>query len=111
MNNTYYIEKSVIASVINSEIEHSLNSNYFNDMFHRKLISGINRLKELGEYIDFETLRRKFIKADKWNFQEDEKLIELMTLTTPFSTKKIFDEYYKIIVDEYKENLDKRLSI
>ena len=111
MTNTYYIERSVIASIINSEIEYDLNQNHFTDMFHRKLINGINRLKELGEYIDFEILRNKFNKANKWTFQEDEKLIELMTFTTPFSTQKIFNEYHKIIVDEYKENLDRRFAI
>jgi len=111
MTSTYYIERSVIASVINSEIEHKLNKNYFTDMFHRKLVNGINRLKELGEYIDFETLRHKFTKANKWTFQEDNLLVELMTFTTPFSTQKIFDEYYKIITDEYKENLDRRFAV
>jgi len=111
MTSTYYIERSVIASVINSEIEHELNQNHFTDMFHRKLVNGINRLKELGEYIDFETLRHKFTKANKWTFQEDNLLLELMTFTTPFSTQNIFDEYYKIITDEYKENLDRRFAV
>ena len=111
MTNTFYIERSVIASVINSELEHELNHNYFTDMFHRKLVNGINRLKELGEYIDFETLRYKFTKANKWTFQEDNQLVELMTNTIPFSTQKIFDEYYKVITGEYEENLDRRFAI
>ena len=111
MNSTYYIEKSILASILNSERIYELSANKFTNMFHRKLVNGINRLKELGEYIDFETLRNKFLKANKWTFEEDNMLIDLMSNTTPFSTQKIFDEYMRIIDNEYLESFDRRLAI
>ena len=111
MNSTYYIEKSILASILNSELIYELSANKFTNMFHRKLVNGINRLKELGEYIDFETLRNKFLNANKWTFEEDNMLIDLMSNTTPFSTQKIFDEYMRIIDNEYLESFDRRLAI
>ena len=111
MNNTYYIEKAVLASVLNSEIHHDLNANKFSTMFHKKLVNGINRLKELKEHIDFETLRNKFLKANKWTFEQDNMLIELMSNTTPFSTQDIFSKYIKIIDNEYINSFDRRLAI
>jgi len=95
MNNTYYIERSIIASELNSETTIELNPSYFNDMFHRKLINGINRLKTLGEYIDLEILRNKYISANKWEFYEDNQLIDIMTNTTPFSSQEILIKYSK----------------
>jgi len=111
MTNTYQIERAIIASVLNSEIDHSLDAQYFTDMYHRKLVNGINRLKELDEYIDFELLRNKFIKANKWSIGEDAALADLMTNTIPFSTQDIFDKYYKTIKDNYIENFDRRFAI
>ena len=119
MNSTYYIEKSILASILNSELTYELSANKFTNMFHRKLVNGINRLKELGEYIDFETLRNKFLKDNEWTFEEDNKwtfeednmLTDLMSNTTPFSTQKIFDEYMRIIDNEYLESFDRRLAI
>ena len=84
MSNTYFIEKSIIASELNSEIQTELNHNYFTDMFHRKLVNGINRLKQLKEYVDFEILRFKFMESKKWTMQEDGMLVEIMTNTMPF---------------------------
>ena len=116
MNNNFALERSIIASVLNAskyntEIEADLDVNYFQAPFHKKLVNGINRLKELDLPTDFELLRNKFLKSGKWSFQEDNALIELMTHTMPFSTQMLFDTYYDVLKRDYKMNLDRRLEI
>ena len=111
MSNTYFIEKSIIASELNSEMQTELNPNYFTDMFHRKLVNGINRLKQLKEYVDFEMLRFKFIEAKKWTMQEDNQLVDMMTNTIPFGSNSTFNSYYEMLKSQYKDNSDKRYSI
>jgi len=111
MRSTYYIEKAVLASILNSEQKVDIQKDFFSTEFHRKLAAGINRLKKLNDFIDFELLRNKFIKAKKWSFQEDEMLIDLMTSTTPFATKNIVEAYINILKEESKLNLDKRFTI
>ena len=111
MNNTYYIEKALLASALNSEIPFELDANKFSTMFHRKLVNGINRLKQLKEYVDFETLRNKFLEANKWTLEEDNMLMDIMSNTTPFSSPKILSEYIKILDNEYINSFDRRLAI
>ena len=111
-HSTYHIERSVLASVLNFE-QHAdkLNTSYFLHPFHRKLANGYNRLKELGEAIDFELLRAKFIKAGKWSMQEDNELVALMTMTTPFANTKMFELYYSQLRRAYFERADHRVSV
>ena len=111
MSNTFNIERSILASVLNSEQDIELNKQFFTDEFHRKLVDGINRLKQLGEYIDFETLRYKFMKVNKWSLSEDQQILSIMCNTTPFSTKEIITTYYDILKKEYFDNSDMRFSI
>ena len=111
MNNTYFIERSLIASVLNYEKEIELNPNHFTNEFHIKLIKGINRLKELDMPLDFEVLRNKFLEANKWNTHEDNQLIDIMTNTTPFGSNKLFNEYVNVIKKEYVNNLDRRFAV
>jgi len=111
MNTAYNIEQSIIASVLNSEIEHNLNPHYFSSEFHRKLVTGINRLKELDECIDFELLRNKFVKHNRWTYKEDAELSMIMTHTTPFATQKMFDAYYSLLETEYRYSIDRRMAI
>ena len=111
MNNNFALERAVLASVLNGEVQADLDPNYFQTPFHKKLVNGINRLKELDLPVDFELLRNKFLKSGKWSFQEDNALIELMTHTMPFSTQMLFDAYYDILKKDYKINLDRRLAI
>ena len=111
MNNAYNIEQSIIASVLNSEIEHNLNPHYFSSEFHRKLVNGINRLKELGECIDFELLRNKFVKHNKWTYNEDAELSMMMTHTTPFASQELFNAYYKVLEREYFNSFKNRIAI
>jgi len=105
MSNTYHIERSIIASLLNFEYETTIDANIFNDLFHRKLINGYNRLKKLNEALDFEVLRKK------WTMQEDNMLTDIMTNTTPFGHKSTFDSYMKILKNEYKNSSDRRFSI
>lgn len=111
MTNTYQIERSIIASVLNSELDHNLTPDHFTDMFHRKLVIGINRLKELDEYIDFELLRNKFYSANKWSMGEDFALTDIMTNTTPFGSQDLFNKYYETIVKNYNDSSDRRYAI
>ena len=111
MNDTQNIERSLIASVLNSEIEHNLNPHYFTSEFHRKLVNGINRLKELDECLDFELLRNRFTKAKKWTIGEDTELMMIMTQTTPFASHELFNAYYRVLEDKYRYSFDKRMAI
>jgi len=98
---TYDIEKSIIVSVIensfigndNRIVDVSLNSSYFNDSFHKLIVNAINRLKELGEPIDSDFIRLKFIEVKKWNTDYDNKLIEIM-YHNPIGTLDLFNSYY-----------------
>jgi len=110
MSNTYNIEKSIIASLLNFEYEISIDTSLFNNLFHRKLINGYNRLKKLGEALDFEVLRFKFSEANKWSFKEDEMLNDIMANTTPFGHRSTFDNYMQILKSAYKNSSDKRYS-
>ena len=111
MNNNFALERAVLASVLNGEVQADLDPNYFQTPFHKKLVNGINRLKELDLPIDFELLRNKFLKSGKWSFQEDNTLVELMTHTMPFSTQMLFDAYYDVLKRSYYERMDSRVSV
>ena len=111
MNNIENIERALVASILSQEIEFILDDNYFTNPLCRKLVKGANRLRELGEPMDFELLRNKFIKANKWSYSEDEELLKIVTFTTPFSSNKLFEAYYNIIQSNYRYSLDRRLAI
>ena len=111
MSNTQNIERSIIASVLSSEIVHDINPYYFTNEFHRKLVKGINRLKELNEGIDFELLRNRFIKAKKWTIGEDTELMMIMTQTTPFASQELFHAYYRVLEKEYFNSFKNRIAI
>jgi len=111
MTDAYNIERSILASVLNSEIDVELNKNYFTTLFHQKLVIGINRLKELEEYIDFETLRNSYKKVNKWTYEEDNQLLDIMTNTTPFGSQYAVNAYMKILKDTYKNNLDRKFAV
>jgi len=111
MNSTFYIERAVLASALNSEMPVELNKGYFTTPFHQKLVSGINHLKKLGEYVDFEVIRNKFLKAKKWSIEEDNMLTDIMTNTTPFGSIQMVNAYINILKEESKMNLDRRYSI
>ena len=111
MNNNIDIERAIIASVLNFEEHADINPDYFFHPLHKKLAIGYNRLKELGETIDFEILKNKFIKAKKWSMQEDDEFTFIMTHTTPFKTQELFNAYYKILEDNYRYSFDRRLAI
>jgi len=111
MNSTFYIERVVLASALNSGMPLELSKDYFTTPFHQKLASEIKQLKKLGEYVDFETLRHKFIKDKKWNIQEDEMLTDIMTNTTPFGSHQMINAYINILKEQSKMNLDRRFAI
>lgn len=105
------IERALIASLLNNEQSHEVNAKHFTNTFHIKLINGYNRLKELQEPIDFELLRNKFIKANKWSIQEDNMLLDIMCNTTPFGSKEMLNRYYDVLKQDYNENSDRRYAI
>lgn len=111
MNNTYHIERAIIASLLNYETETEANPQHFTNEFHRKLITGYNRLKELELPIDFEILRNKFETANKWTPQEDNQLMDIMTNTTPFGSKDLLNGYLEVMKKEYVNNLDRRFAV
>jgi len=111
MGETYNLERSILASLLSSEIEVEIDKNYFTNTFHQKLAVGINRLKELQLSVDFELLRNSYIKAKKWTFEEDNMLTDIMINTTPFGSHKIVEDYINVLKESYRNNLDRRYAI
>ena len=110
---THNIERCVLASVLNFEntlSDIALDKNFFTDAFHIKLVVGINRLKEIDAPIDFEVLRKHYIKAKKWSYQEDAMLIDMVSNTTPFGTKHMFSQYLNILRVAYIDRLSLRIA-
>ena len=106
------IERSILCSVLEYHIigaqsgiiDVDLNANLFTVPFHKKIVSGINRLKQLNEPIDTDTLRAKFIEAKKWNMQEDYELLSIIS-HNPFGTLNMFNSYLSILNKNYKKRL------
>jgi len=113
MNSNFHIERSILASVLCNVncISFDLDPNHFSNPFHRKLVNGINRLKELDMPIDFEILSKKFIDDRKWSVQEHNALYEMLTHTSPFGSQEAFDNYYEILKKSYKLEADRRFAI
>ncbi len=111
MNETYNIEKTILASILCSEIDVEVDKNYFTTLFHQKLVIGINRLKELGLSIDFELLRNSYLKANSWSHDEDNMLVHIMTEVSPFGSIQAVTDYMSMLKESYKSNLDRRYAI
>ena len=111
MNETYNIEKTILASMLHSEIDVEVNKNYFTTLFHQKLVIGINRLKELQLCVDFELLRNSYIKANNWSYDEDNMLVHIMTEVSPFGSTQAVTDYISMLKESYKSNLDRKYAI
>jgi len=109
LNNTDYIEKVVIVSKLEADFigadkrirDFRLEPRIFKNKFHKKIAIGINRLVELNLPLDFEVLRDRFLRANKWSLIEDDMLIEIMTHNA-FGSWDIFERYYKLLEEDTK---------
>jgi len=105
------IERALLCSVlehgfIDSDekiINHKLNSELFSLEDHTLFVNSINRLKELKEPICSDIVRLKLISVNKWNFQLEHSLLEVMS-ANPFSTYDLFSKYYKVLQNNYDNN-------
>lgn len=115
MSHTYDIERTLLVSVLEKQFVNGdkeiqdfyINPDFFNDNFHKKLVVGINRLKQLGEPIDAVILRNRFNIANSWNMKMDDDLISIMS-QNPIGTISMFKSYYKILINQ---NINRRYSI
>lgn len=96
----YNFEVTVLCSVLENIhiggdkriMEAELKESYFNNIFHRLLVRGINRLKALGEPVNTDFLRQRFVDAGKWDFVKDHALIDIIS-HNPCGTFELFDHY------------------
>ena len=116
--NTLHIEKTIIVSALESDFicadkrirEHYLDPELFTDSFHKLLVKGINRLKELDMPMDFELLRDKMLQGRNWSIHHDNALIEIMTHRA-FGTYDIFMQYYKLLEKNKMNSFDLEVAI
>lgn len=107
MLHTENIEKSILVSVLEAEfvnsdrriVEMNLNADYFSNGFHKMLVKGINRLKELNDPVNTDMLRYRFISANKWDYKLDDLLMEIMA-HNPLQYDN-FTRYYSLLEKEY----------
>lgn len=111
------IERSLLVSVLEHNfiqndkkiLEVILNPDYFNHPHHKIFVKAINRLKELDEPIDSDTMRHKFLHAEKWDknivadITMEDSLLNIMT-HNPFTTFYLFNKYYNLLKNEYENN-------
>ena len=90
-----------------------LDSKYFESKHHKILVNAINRLKELDEPIDSDTVREKFKSVGKWdnvmidNIMLEDALLSIM-VTTPAGSYEMFMKYYNFLKKSYynKEKIE-----
>lgn len=103
------IEKSIICTVLENDfilcddriIKHNLDANIFSDKEHRFLVMAINRLKELDEPANTDTLVYKLQAANKWNFILESKVSEIIS-HNPFGSYDLFFKYYNFLKKEHE---------
>jgi len=113
MTTNFNIEQTLLVSILEHDhilsdkkiLDVKLESSYFSEPFHKKLVSGVNRLKDLNLPICTVLLRKRFVEANKWSLQEDNQLIELMT-HNPMATYNGFVSFY----NEIKKDNNAKLS-
>lgn len=111
---TLDIERAVLCSILEAEFVQSdarilnveLRERMFTDDFHKLMVKAINRLKELGEPINTDFLRLRFMQGNKWRVDYDCKLIEIIA-HRPIATYELFNSYYQ----QLKKNEAKYMSI
>jgi hypothetical protein len=115
MIDTTDIERSILVSVLEQQfigtdpkiIDAELDPKFFRDPFCRKLVKGINRLKELDEPINTDFLRLKFMEAKAWEIKDDLELIQIIT-HNPIGTLRLFSAYYSKLCNS---NMNMRYTI
>lgn len=104
------IERNLLCSVLEHNfigndkriMEVELDSSVFSDKYHKLIVNGINRLKELKEPVDSDVLKIKFEGAKKWDFQLEYVILEILT-ANPIGTYDLFMSYYKILETQSQE--------
>lgn len=110
------IEKSILCTVLENSIiggdekivKVKLEANLFIVPFHKKLVSGIHRVKELNIPLDTDTVRAKFQQANKWTMQEDNMLIEIISHNC-FGSYELFIRYYNLLKENHKNQVAKNI--
>jgi len=118
MTSSFYIEQSILVSVLENEfigndkeiINIELNHKHFTDEFHIMLVKGINRLKELDMPINTDFIREQYIKVNKWNISHDNKMLAIM-VHNPIGSLELFSKYIKQLENNFINSFDRRLAI
>ena len=115
------IEQLILVSILEHNfipsdsriLQVELNPNFFTDENHKVFVKAINRLKQLNEPIDSDTMRMKFIDANAWDksikihISMEQSLLEIMS-HNPAGSYDLFMKYYAILEQNYNEG--KRLE-
>lgn len=85
-----------------------LDAKYFTHKNHKVFVNAINRLKELDEPIDSDTIRHKFNKVGRWEnvireeMSQEQSLLEIMT-ARGIGSHSLFMNYYNFLKNDYEE--------
>ena len=115
------IEQLILVSILEHNfiptdiriLQVELNQNFFTNENHKVFVKAINRLKQLNEPIDSDTMRMKFIDANAWDksikihISMEQSLLEIMS-HNPAGSYDLFMKYYAILERNYNE--EKRLE-
>jgi len=112
------IERNILSSIleynfIQSEkkiLNEILDYRIFIDKHHILFVKSINRLKELDEVVDSDTIRLKLQEVNKWDFYLEQSLLDIMT-AQPFSSYKLFKDYLNILEENYKQSKRNKIAM
>ena len=115
--NSHSIEKSILVSILESDflpiereiLNIQLKHELFIDRNHKLFVKAINRLRELDEPSNSDSLRQKFIDAKKWSTDVETSLLEIMSHNS-LGTVKLFSHFYGVLEKNHKKLLVKRLA-
>jgi len=117
MSNYINIERAILCTVLENEFitandyirEFALVEEYFTTPFHKFLVRGINRLKELNEPVDTDTLMVRFRDANKWAISYDDELLNVITTNSLGET--LFKQYNELLEKNYFESHRRGITI
>jgi hypothetical protein len=112
------IERLILKSVLENNfvsndariLKVDLNPDYFEHKHHKVFVRAINRLKELNQPVDTDTMRTKFKSVRAWDMAMidgvglEDSLLDILG-ANPAGTLGLFNSYYKFLEDNYKQKI------
>jgi hypothetical protein len=85
-------------------LQHKINPDVFTED-RVAIAKGINRLKELSLPICSDVLILKFTEANKFTFDLQHEIMEVIGAANPFGTYELFSQYYNILEQKNNERI------